>query len=287
MKPRLLLAFVLTGLLITPLAGCGEPEGPSFAAEPPEPEPDDSPFASESYAGRYRAVGTVLESAEHGPQLCQHVATSLPPQCGGPDVVGWSWDGLDHQNVAGTRWGTFEIVGTYDGKRFTLAEPPRPPGAPRAAAMPDFTSPCPPPPGGWRVVDDATATDAALQQALALAESAPGAAGAWIDQNGGENDPRKLVLNARTTGDVTAHERRLRAVWGGALCVSPARRTSAELQRVQAELATLPGILTSGVDVVANQVSAEVYVATDDRRRELDARFGPGTVRLTGFLEPL
>jgi hypothetical protein len=285
-KPRQLLVFLLAGLLITPLAGCGEPDGPPFAAEPPEPEPDGSAFTPETYAGRFRASGTVLENAEHGPQLCRNVAASLPPQCGGPDIVGWSWDGLDHENVGGTRWGSFEIVGTYDGKRFTLTEPPQPPTVQRAA-MPDFTSPCPPPAGGWRIVDAAKATDAALQAALALAESGPGAAGAWIDQNGGENDPRRLVLNARTTGDVAAHERRLRAVWGGALCVSPARHTSAELHRIQAELRSLPGILSSGIDVVANQVTAEVYVATQARQRELDARYGPGTVKLTGFLEEL
>ncbi|GAA1896313.1 hypothetical protein [Asanoa iriomotensis] len=279
MKPRHLLVFVLAGLLITPLAGCGEPEGPSFGAEP---EPDLTP---ETHSFRYRTVGLVLENADHGPQLCFNAALSHPPQCGGLDIVGWSWDGLAHESAGGTRWGSFEIVGTYDGERLTLTEPARAGGGQGTTSpMPDFSSACPPPPGGWRVVDDAKATDAALQEALALAESAPGAAGAWIDQNGGENDPKKLVLNVRTTGEVAAHTQRLRAVWGGALCVSPARRTLAELRRIQA---ALPDVLNSGIDVVANQVTADVYVATDARRQELDARYGPGTVRLTGFLEPM
>src|SRR5262245_29665274 len=33
----------------------------------------------------YEATATVLESKEHGPELCFSVALSYPPQCGGPD----------------------------------------------------------------------------------------------------------------------------------------------------------------------------------------------------------
>ncbi|MBA2438292.1 MAG: hypothetical protein H0V52_08080, partial [Acidimicrobiia bacterium] len=45
----------------------------------------DQPPSSTRY--RVDAV-TVLESPDHGPQLCQGVDLSYPPQCGGPDVVG-------------------------------------------------------------------------------------------------------------------------------------------------------------------------------------------------------
>lgn len=286
MKPRILV-LVLAGLFLTPLAGCGEPDG-LVPADQVEPGPDGSgSFAPETYSGRYRASGLVLENADHGPQLCRNVATSLPPQCGGPDIVNWSWDGLDHEEVDGVRYGSFEVVGTYDGKRFTLTEPPRPPRRDRQPARLEFTSPCPPPAGGWRVLDAAKATHGALREALALAEASPGSAGVWIDQNGGENDPKKLVVNVRVTGDPAVEEARLREVWGGALCVTTASRTTADLLRVQAELATLPGILSTAVDPMTNLVHAEVYVATDARRQELDARFGPGVTRLTGFLEPI
>jgi hypothetical protein len=283
-KPRLL-TLVLVGLFFTPLAGCAEPDGTPAGADPVEPEPDGS-FAPESYPGRYRVTGTVLENAEHGPQLCRGVRESLPPQCDGLDIVGWSWDGLEHSDRGGVRWGDFELVATFDGTRLTLVEPAWPPSVRRPGPMADFTSPCPPPVGGWRVVDAARATDAALKEAAALADSAPDAAGVWIDQNGAENDLRKLVLNARFTGDLAAHEARLRAVWGGALCVSPAARSTADLHRVQGELSTLPGLLSVGVDTLTNQVVAEVYVATAARQQELDARYGPGVVKLTGFLEP-
>jgi hypothetical protein len=281
---RRLLAFlaVITGLLATPLAGCADPDVPASG----DGDVPAGPFGPESYGGVYRATGLVLEDADHGPQLCRTVGLSMPPRCGGPDVIGWSWDGLEHSDVGGVRYGSFEIVGTYDGRRITLTSPPRPPAPARADPAPDLTSACPPPAGGWRVVDDALATDAALQEALAMVEAAPSGAGAWIDQNGGENDPRTLVLNARFTGDLAVHEARLRAVWGGALCVSAATRTTAELTRAQLELNSLPGMLSTGIDVVGNRVTVEVYVATDARRRELDARYGVGTVVLTGFLEP-
>ena len=43
----------------------------------------------------YTVTTTVLESPEHGPQLCLGgVAESLPPQCGGPDIVGWDWESV-------------------------------------------------------------------------------------------------------------------------------------------------------------------------------------------------
>ncbi|SDZ55093.1 hypothetical protein SAMN05421684_6580 [Asanoa ishikariensis] len=277
MKPRLLALLLLTGLFITPLAGCAEP-----AFDPVEPEPDDG----SAYPGRYRVSGAVLENAEHGPQLCRSVGDSLPPQCTGLDIVGWSWDGLDHEESGGVRWGHFEIVATFDGVRLTLAEPPQPPTVQRPDPEPNLTTPCPPPPGGWRVVDEAKATTAAYKEAFELAYAAPDAAGAWIDQNGGMNDPRKLVVNARFTGDLAAHEARLRAVWGGALCVSRAARSTAELNRVAAELSGEPGVLSAGADIRTNQVVAEVYVADDARQRDLDARYGVGVVRLTGYLEP-
>ena len=69
----------------------------------------------------------------------------------------------------------------------------------------------------------------------ALAEAEPDFAGFWVDQFPdqppyGGNDPTRLVVNVRFTGDLERHERELRKVWGGALCVSQAERTQAELE---------------------------------------------------------
>ncbi|GIF64163.1 hypothetical protein Ais01nite_21980 [Asanoa ishikariensis] len=281
MRPSLLV-LLLAGLFITPLAGCAEP-----AADPVGSEPDGESAAPASYPGRYRVSGTVLENGEHGPRLCRGEAPdSLLPQCGGLDIVGWSWDGLDHEDQAETRWGSFEIVATFDGERLTLVEPPQSPTIQRPSPKPNLITPCPPPPGGWRVVDEAKATVNAYKEAALLADAAPGAAGNWIDQNGGTNDPRRLVLNVRFTGDLAAPEARLRAIWGGALCVSHAARSTVELNRIAAELSVVPGILSARVALPTNQVVADVYVASDARRAEVEARYGPGVVMLTGWLQP-
>ncbi|HEV7707398.1 MAG TPA: hypothetical protein VGP16_04320 [Asanoa sp.] len=279
-----MLALVLAGLFFTPLAGCAGADGtPVGAGDPVEPDPVAPGFSPD----RFRVSGLVLEDASHGPQLCGPIILAIaPPRCGGPDVVGWSWDGLEHNTDGNARYGSFELVGTYDGERFTLTEPPAPPTMERPAPPDELRSACPPPEGGWQVVDDATATHSALQKAINLASAAPAGAGFWIDQNGGENDPKKLVLNARFTEDLPGHEARLRSLWGGALCVSSAARTTAELTRVQEEMVALGGMLESSIDTAANQVRATVWVVTDALQAKLAARFGPDTVALTGYLVP-
>lgn len=236
---------------------------------------------------RYSVTATVLENAEHGPQLCHSVAESLPPQCGGKDVLGWTWDGLEHEEAQGVRWGYYRLIGTWDGTAFTLTEPATAP-APGAATAPgvDFTSPCPAPAGGWKAVEPAKATQAGFDAAATKAPALPGFAGLWIDQNGGQNDPGRLVLNVRFTGDAAAREADLRAVWGGALCLSKAERTQAELERVQTDLAG-PELMQSSISVVENRVDVTVFVATPEEQQRLDAKYGAGVVHLQGFLQPL
>ncbi|MCA2230233.1 hypothetical protein [Nonomuraea aurantiaca] len=130
------------------------------------------------------------------------------------------------------------MVGTWDGARLTLTEPP---GAPEQIKQPDQVSPttqCPVPAGGWRAVDPAKATQPAMDAALQRAREAGDFGGAWIDQNYGDpppttaadfeargNDPKRLVLNVTFTGDPAARETWLREVWGGALCVGRVRHT--------------------------------------------------------------
>ncbi|MFG6194680.1 hypothetical protein [Nonomuraea sp. JJY05] len=267
------------GLLTTlALAGCGASE----AASPP----------------RYEANLTVLEGGGHGPQLCMMVMESLPPQCGGPDVVGWDWNKVDHESQGGVKWGEYRVVGTWDGSRLTLTEPP---GAPRKAAPTqeeDLTSPCPAPEGGWRPVDPAKATQQALDRALARAGTAKEFAGAWIDRSQMKelppesteaDDPRRLVLNLKFTGDLSGREAWIREVWGGALCVSGAARSQSELEAIQREIeAELgDGLVSASPSVLRNQVTAQVWVATDEQRRDLDAKHGAGAVALNGVLRPV
>ncbi|MFZ6003654.1 MAG: hypothetical protein ACOYXM_06930 [Actinomycetota bacterium] len=253
---------------------------------------------------RYEANATVLESPAHGPQLCLGaIATSLPPQCGGPDIVGWGWDAVEGEEAAnGTTWGSYRVVGTYTGGVFTLTEPavaPDPSLGDDGFSV-DFTSPCPAPAGGWAVVDVATATEAGQQAANEYAVAQADYAGSWVDQSinpaladgfdpGDEevaNDPTKLVLNVRFTGDLERHTEELRARWGGPLCVTAAEHTSSELEAIQAELSVEPGMLESSTDVVTNQVFVRVII-DDGVQQRLDAQYGKGVVRVTSALRPV
>jgi hypothetical protein len=253
----------------------------------------------------FQVTATVLESPEHGPQLCPAVAESYPPQCGGPELIGWDWDTVDSESASGTTWGSYLLTGTWDGSRFTLTRPPEPDDGRSSGEPeePELTSPCAEPAGGWQPVEPATATQAALESALGRAAADPGYAGSWIDQSYldqlGEldqselerlaNDPARLVLNLRFTGDPAQREPAIRQVWGGALCLSGAEHTEAELVGLQQRLhEDLPDtVLSSGVDPLANAVVAQVFVADPGLQRELDQRYGGGAVILDGWLRPL
>lgn len=262
-------------------------------------------LVDEDYRGRFTASGTVLENASHGPQLCLGaVMMSLPPQCGGPDIVGWSWDGLVHADDRGTRSGSYVVVGHFDGVRFTLTEPataweppdqpPQPPQPGRPAGDEQLRTPCPEPSGGWRPVDPATATREAFGRLVETAQADPGYSALWIDQNlppGAadpmDNDPARVIVNVATTTDTARLERTLRSVWGGSLCVSRGRRSDADLARIQRALQAVPGMLMSSRDGRKGQVDLTVIRATRQLQAHCDAIYGPGTVNLVGALTPI
>jgi hypothetical protein len=252
---------------------------------------------------RYTATGTVLEDERHGPQFCTAVMESLPPQCDGADIVGWDWGVVQHESSGGVKWGEYTVVGTWDGTRLTLTEPPKPPKPPVSLPGnddPALTSPCPEPASGWKPVDPARATQKASDAAMRVAQASPQYAGAWLDQSyldeglspadreAAANDSARYVLNFQFTGDLAGNERRVRKVWGGALCVSLAKHTEAELRAIQEKVRKeIPGVQSSAVDTRANRVEVTVFVATDELQRDLDARYGPGTVHAAGVLRPV
>lgn len=274
------------------------PADPAF----PTPVPGQN-LVPAGYDGRYRVLATVLESPEHGPQLCHAVATSLPPQCGGPDIIGWDWDGLEHESAGGTRWGDYLVTGEWDAtmETFTLTEPPldadEAPESERPEGWePNFATPCPEPAGGWRPLDPAKATYEAMDRAISAARAEPDFAGAWLDQSyltepgtaeSDANDPQRLVLNLRFTGDLQRHEAQIRAIWGGALCVSPAARSLADLEGIRQEVTSQLGQLSSTVDEMTGTVRVTVMVATETEQAQLDTRYGSGVVLLTGWLRPI
>ncbi|HET9517032.1 MAG TPA: hypothetical protein VFO77_04835 [Actinoplanes sp.] len=185
------------------------------------------------------------------------------------------------------------MTGTYDGARLRITEPGRPAGPQLSDPFPefDFTSPCPPPPGGWTQLDPAKTTEAAVDKAIADASAHPDFAGAWLDQYGGpgtpDNDPTKTVLTLQFTGDLAAHEARARKVWGGSLCVRRAAYSDADLKRIAAEVQTLPGHYEVMVDVTTNSVRLGMYATDAAAQRRLDTRYGPGAVRVAGLLQPI
>lgn len=244
----------------------------------------------------YEANTTVLESPDHGPELCfGGVADSLPPQCGGVPIEGWDWQLVEgEESLAGTTWGDFRVMGTYDGERFTLVE-----AGPYRAQGPDdhdITVPCPEPAGGWSAPDPERATEADLRRVMRAAEAEPDSAGFWIDyvhQTSESTPPEETIAVAAFTGDLERHERELRELWGGPLCLVEHERTMDELLRAQRELGgdirreLGLQVTWSGTFVVENVVDVGVVVAPEEVGRAVDERYGEGAVRLVPGLVPV
>jgi hypothetical protein len=249
----------------------------------------------DGYTGRFRIAADVLQNQDHGPQLCHGSTDSIPPQCGGLDIPNWTWDGLPHESAMATTWGSYVLTGTVDATNFRLTEParattddddrdlfPQP-------SRPDHSIPCPTPVGGWRPVDPARTTREAFEAASTMVNAQPDFAGSWLGRltpPDGTNDPDKVVLVVRFTGDLARHEAEIRAVYGGAICVTAGKRSIAELTRIQIEEAGKPG-MTSSVDPVTGTLGIEIFVGTQAHQRDLDARYGPGVIVLTGLLLPI
>lgn len=248
------------------------------ATKPPAANPGSHP------PQRYQAGATVLEAPGKQPMLCLGVVLeSLPPQCGGPPITNWSWSAVaDEQSANGTTWGEYHVIGIFDGEQFTLTDPP---GLFRSSPPPanQFASPCEKPPGGWTVPDRSKADGESQTKAIDYARGQPDLAGVWLDGT---------VLNLKFTGDLQRHEREIRTLWGGALCVSKGERTLHQLRSTQNEVTRDAGsfdlqMLSAGVDEIAGVVTLDVVVVHPDTQQRLDDRFGKGMVRVTGRLQPV
>jgi hypothetical protein len=60
-----------------------------------------------------------------------------------------------------------------------------------------------------------------------------------------------------------------------------------ELTKIQQESMNEPGTTESSIDVITGTIHIGVFVATQPRQRELNARYGPGLVTLSGALQPI
>jgi hypothetical protein len=268
------------------VAGCATTTGTASAPEPVEEQ-------------RYTVNTTVLESPDHGPQLCLGpVELSLPPQCGGPDVIGFDWADVDDEESAnGTTWGSYGLTGTWDGERFTLTERPGPHGSvpseegPPASA--EFPTPCEAPDGGWADTDPARAGEQHWNAATNYATAQPDVAGIWLDRHAAMRnerpDPNDGVLNVSFTGDLAVHEAELRRLYGGPLCVSSAERPLAELQALQQKVHDELGraLFTSSADAIDGVVEITVTLVDDELVQRLQELDPEGLVRAYGMLRPV
>ena len=95
-------------LTVLVLVGCGSQTAPGPgdrpAPDPPPSEPGELPegIVPSGYDGRFRTVTAVLESPEHGPQMCSYMEESYPPGCAGPDIEGWDWGEVESQSARAT-----------------------------------------------------------------------------------------------------------------------------------------------------------------------------------------
>jgi hypothetical protein len=285
---------VLLGAMVLLLAGCatGAPVEEAGTRRP------------KTEGRRYQTTRTVMQTRAHGPELCVGATAAVYPlRCGGLPVTNWSWDKVEGEQRNGDRtWGTYRLVGTYDGAAFTVITASPPPPRRQPSADEQFRNEpkpaCPEPPGGWAVPDPGRASERFLDQVTRAAEREPDFAGVWLSYLApmGHNvaeDPGEFVLNLAFTGDVARHERELRPRWGGRLCVAQRPRSHADLQRIQRELdggvAKRFGlrVFGSGIRDNANAVELEVLVIDERTRAALDARYGRGAVEVTAELTPV
>ena len=125
--------IVLAPILLTACATSGTPGNPG-ATPMEEPVTETAPpadvrgFVPPAADGEVMGQGTVLQTGQTRPRFCLGaVQESYPPQCSGPEIIGWDW-GVAEQEVteAGVTWGTYAATGTWDGTIFTLTTAPIP-----------------------------------------------------------------------------------------------------------------------------------------------------------------
>ncbi len=113
--PTRVLAAAVALFLAASLSACastGSGPGTDMGGDGiPEPIP----------AGDVIGQGTVLQEGETSAQFCiGAVMESYPPQCGGMPLVAWTFPEGTFEEASDVRWGTYAIVGSWDGESFEV-----------------------------------------------------------------------------------------------------------------------------------------------------------------------
>ena len=246
---------------------------------------DDEPGA----ATTYQADGLVLQNHAHGSELCLGPIPAVsPPTCGTIPITNWDWSNVSGEHTsAETTWGTYHLIGAFDGTRLTLEGPPT--ASREASALPQtgITTPCPAPEGGWQPPSPPISQEEAGRFQAGISDT-PDFAGDWVDYRNAPNGERFFVFNVAFTRDLEQHRTELLREWKGPLCVTQAERTLSELKSIQHRLSDVPGIrvLDSGINAVADRVECDVVVLGREQQQMLDDRFGAGAVVATPALTP-
>ena len=299
-RPLSWLAVLALGASLT---ACGTetrtPAQPRATGSPSNGElPDSVPVPAGEVTTRFPV--TVLDDGD-GPELCLGgVAESLPPQCGGPRLVGWDWTehDSDYEEAGGTRWGDFVVSGVFDGTTMTPRDVVP---AEQYDAPPDrdegLATSCAEPPGGW-VVDPDRVTMTDFDAAMRTASRLDDYASSFVDSSrdprspeqmdqdfaDGEDDVSWWIVNVAVTEDPDAAAAAIREVWGVGVCVTTAEVTDRELRRTQQAVsdADVPGFLSSGSDAD----TVHVHVIHDDGSIQAwaDQEFGADLVVVSSAL---
>jgi hypothetical protein len=245
-------------------------------------------------APRYETTAAVI-GTDRQTQVCRGVEHSYPPQCGGGTPIdGWDWESVPHESSGPVRWGTYELVVTYDRARSRYAV-----AGPVAEPVPDVDAPpdpdhllnvnCPEPDGGWQWAD---VTEEEQEAFLAHAASLDGFAGSRLITIGFGRDAgqRQISVAYLDEVDVDARRAELQAMWPAPICVLERTHTLGELQAIASEFQPRegqdPSRLPYGAIGYANFVDYDgvirlpVLIEEPGAQEELDARFGPGAVVL-------
>lgn len=294
--PPIVLRVVVAISLTLFGAACGDASAP-VSRPPSAASPSADPLPRDQL---YEGTGLVLDVPGEKPVFClSGVEESLPPQCGGPEIRRWSWDGLTFDEANGTRWGTFTLRGTYIDGVFTIKGKPREP-EPYRGDGDEITAPCPEPEGGWAIPDPERTSEKDRLAATTAAENEPDHAGTWIDyivepRNEEEMQPwgENIILVLAFTGDAERHEAEAREHWGGALCIWINDRSYRELRQIQRDLSDGwteefdVETTWSSMDVTVGVVRIGVIVNTPEFEAELERRYGKYAVEVVPALHPV